>query len=51
MIDENANDFIDKLLYEDHYVLFDNKKYFLMVVKQKKIVPERLKVLDWKYMI
>lgn len=51
MINGNANDFIDNLSYEDHYIMFDNKKYFLTVVKQKKILPEQLKVLDWKYMI
>ncbi len=29
MIDGNANEFIDKLSYEDHYVMFENRKYFL----------------------
>lgn len=29
MINGNANNFIDKLSYEDHYVIFDNKKYFV----------------------
>lgn len=28
MINGNANDFIDKLSYEDHYVMFDRKKYY-----------------------
>ena len=29
MIDGNAKDFIDKLSYEDHYVIYDGKKNFL----------------------
>lgn len=29
MIDGNANDFIDKLYYEDHYVLFNENKYYV----------------------
>lgn len=28
MIDGNANVFIDKLTYEDHYVIYDDEKYF-----------------------
>lgn len=28
MIDGNVKDFIDKLYYEDHYVLYENRKYF-----------------------
>lgn len=28
MIDGNVNDFIDKLTYEDHVVIFNGKKYF-----------------------
>ncbi len=29
MIDGNANDFIDKLTYEDHYVMYDGEKFFV----------------------
>lgn len=51
MIDENANDFIDKLSYEDHYVLFDNKKYFFNGYQTEKdssgaIKSVRLEVYD-----
>ena len=28
MIDGNVRDFIDKLYYEDHYILYNNEKYF-----------------------
>lgn len=28
MIDGNANDFLNKLYYEDHYVIFNDEKYF-----------------------
>ena len=28
MIDGNVYDFIDKLSYEDHYVIYDGEKYF-----------------------
>lgn len=28
MIDGNANDFIDKLCYEDHYVIYCGEKYY-----------------------
>jgi hypothetical protein len=28
MIDGNANTFIDKMYYEDHYVMFNKEKYF-----------------------
>ncbi len=51
MIDGNANDFIDKLSYEDHYVLFDNKKYFFNGCQTEKdtsgaIKSVRLEVYD-----
>lgn len=29
MIDGNARDFLNKLYYEDHYVIFSGEKYFL----------------------
>ena len=29
MIDGNARDFIEKLYYEDHYVIYSGKKFFL----------------------
>lgn len=29
MINGNANTFIDKMYYEDHYVMFDKEKYFV----------------------
>lgn len=29
MIDGNTRDFINKLYYEDHYVVYENEKYFL----------------------
>ena len=51
MINGNANDFIDKLSYEDHYVLFNDIKYFLngcQVSKNEegKIISARLEVYD-----
>ena len=29
MIDGNTKDFLDKLFYEDHYVVYEGEKYFL----------------------
>jgi len=29
MIDGNAGEFIDKMYYEDHYVIFNKEKYFV----------------------
>lgn len=29
MINGNATSFIDKLYYEDHYVIYDREKYFI----------------------
>lgn len=51
MIDGNANDFIDKLSYEDHYVMFDNIKYFLNGCQAEKdscgnVISVRLEVYD-----
>lgn len=51
MINGNANDFIDKLSYEYHYVLFNGIKYFLngcQVSKngEGKVVSVRLEVYD-----
>ena len=51
MINGNANDFIDKLSYEDHYAIFDNKKYFLNGCQTKKdscgnVISVRIEVYD-----
>ena len=51
MINGNATDFIDKLSYEDHYVLFNNVKYFLNGCQVSKniegeITSVRLEVYD-----
>lgn len=51
MIAGNANDFINKLSYEDHYVMFDNKKYFFNGCQTEKdtsgtIKSVRLEVYD-----
>lgn len=32
MIDGNVYDFLDKLYYEDHYVIYNKRKYFSMDV-------------------
>ncbi len=29
MIDGNANDFLDKLYYEDHYIVYKGEKFFI----------------------
>ena len=36
MIDGNARDFINKLYYEDHYVIFKDEKYFINGCQTKK---------------
>ena len=36
MIDGNPTEFIDKLSYEDHYVIFQGKKFFLNGCQSKK---------------
>lgn len=36
MIDGNATEFIDKLSYEDHYVIFQGKKFFINGCQTKK---------------
>lgn len=36
MIDGNAGAFIDKLSYEDHYVMYKNEKYFFNGCQTKK---------------
>ena len=36
MIDGNPKEFIDKLSYEDHYVIFQSKKFFLNGCQSKK---------------
>lgn len=51
MIDGNPTEFIDKLSYEDHYVIFQDKKYFLNGCQSKKdengdIVNVTLEVYD-----
>lgn len=37
MIDGNARDFLNKLYYEDHYVIFNGEKYFLNGCQTKKL--------------
>ena len=51
MIDGNAPEFIDKLYYEDHYVVYNGKKYFFNGCQSKKnadgkVVSVRLEVYD-----
>lgn len=51
MIDGDAHDFIDKLAYEDHYILFDSRKYYLNGCQMRKeddgkAVSVRLEVYD-----
>lgn len=51
MIDGNASDFIDKLSYEDHYIMFDGKKYFLNGCQTRKdscgnVISVKLEVYD-----
>ncbi len=39
MIDGNVKDFVDKLSYEDHYVIYDDEKFFFngcQVTKDEK---------------
>ena len=38
MIDGNVAEFIDKLYYEDHYVIYNGEKYFFMGAKQVKTI-------------
>lgn len=37
MIDGNAREFINKLYYEDHYIIFDKEKYFLNGCQTKRL--------------
>ena len=37
MIDGNAKEFISKLSYEDHYAVYNGKKYFFNGAKVRKI--------------
>lgn len=51
MTDGNASDFINKLSYEDHYILFNNKKFFLNGCQTKKdrnenVLEVRLEIYD-----
>ncbi|MBQ7296587.1 MAG: hypothetical protein IJW86_10440 [Clostridia bacterium] len=51
MIDGNATEFIDKLSYEDHYVVFQGKKFFLNGCQAKKdekgnVISVTLEVYD-----
>ena len=51
MINGDANVFIDQLSYEDHYVLFNDVKYFLNGCQvsendEGKIINVRLEVYD-----
>ena len=36
MINGNASSFIDKMYYEDHYVIFNDEKYFINGCQTKK---------------
>ncbi len=51
MIDGNPTEFIDKLSYEDHYVIFQGKKFFLNGCQAKKdekgnVISVTLEVYD-----
>ena len=51
MIDGNVYDFIDKLSYEDHYIVFKGEKYFFngcqsTIDDDGKIVSVRLEVYN-----
>lgn len=51
MIDGKASEFIDKLYYEDNYVLFHGEKYFVNGCQSKKdvngkIISVRLEVYN-----
>lgn len=51
MINGKASDFIDKLYYEDHYVIYNGNKYFLNGCQTQKdnegnIVAVRLEVYN-----
>ena len=51
MINGKASDFIDKLYYEDHYVIYNGNKYFLNGCQTQKdnegnIVTVRLEVYN-----
>ena len=51
MIDGKASEFIDKLYYEDNYVLFHGEKYFINGCQSKegadgKIISVRLEVYN-----
>ncbi len=35
MINGKVSEFLDKLCYEDHYVIYNNEKFFSMVVNLK----------------
>lgn len=37
MINGNASEFIDKMHYEDHYVVFNSEKYFVNGCQTKMI--------------
>ncbi len=51
MIDGNARDFIEKLHYEDHYVIYNGEKIFSMVVRLNYSPMEIQNVSVLKYTI
>lgn len=48
MINGNASEFIDKMYYEDHYVIFNNEKYFVYDCFFTSI-PSVLKIRKGRY--
>lgn len=51
MIDGKVSEFINKLYYEDHYVLYNGKKYFFNGCQSKKdtdgkVISVRLEIYD-----
>lgn len=45
MIDGNVNEFIDKLYYEDHYVIYNGYKYFFNGCQTKKDIHGKIKTV------
>lgn len=51
MIDGNVYDFLDKLYYEDHYVIYNNEKYFFNGCQSRisldgKVMSVRLEIYN-----
>ena len=51
MINGKVSEFLDKLCYEDHYVIYNSEKFFSMVVNLRQMPKERLLMFGWKYII